>query len=82
MLSTKTALAALCLLAASLAAQAQAPALAPAPAASFDPVVSSADYLAARVRWHRELEAFARADQDGLPPPGGVVFVGSSTVRM
>lgn len=82
----KTALAALALLSASLAAQAQAPAatpaLAPAPAASFDPVVSSADYLAARVRWHRELEAFARADRDGLPPPGGVVFVGSSTVRM
>jgi len=40
------------------------------------------DYLAAKDRWHNELAAFARADQERFPAPGGVVFVGSSTVRM
>ncbi|MDN6888231.1 hypothetical protein QMO14_32145, partial [Variovorax sp. CAN2819] len=36
------------------------------------------DYLAAKDRWHNELAAFARADQERFPAPGGVMFVGSS----
>jgi len=43
---------------------------------------ASSEYLAAKARWHNELAAFARTDQQQFPPPGGVVFVGSSTVRM
>ena len=42
---------------------------------------ASADYLAARIRWHAELAAFARADQERPPAEDGVLFVGSSTIR-
>lgn len=77
----KTALLAVALLTAALASQAQAPVLpdeSPAAAAQ----ASSPDYLAARARWHNELAAFDKADQAHFPAPGGVVFVGSSTVRL
>lgn len=36
---------------------------------------------AAQARWQNELNAFAAADREHLPAPGGVVFVGSSTIR-
>ncbi|SEJ15845.1 Lysophospholipase L1 [Variovorax sp. OK605] len=87
MLSMKTALTAVAtvaLLTAALAAHAQS-------TSSFFPQESETaaaeasaarDYLAAKERWHNELAAFARADQERFPGPGGVVFVGSSTVRM
>jgi len=42
---------------------------------------ASADYLAARIRWHTELAAFAKADQERPPAEDGVLFVGSSTIR-
>jgi len=33
-------------------------------------------------RWQHELNAFARADRERLPATDGVLFVGSSTIRM
>ncbi len=33
-------------------------------------------------RWASDMEAFARADRDAPPTPGGVVFVGSSSIRL
>ena len=33
-------------------------------------------------QWEASLEAFAAADRDHAPPPGGVVFVGSSSIRL
>jgi lysophospholipase L1-like esterase len=33
-------------------------------------------------RWHEELEAFERQDNQRPPEPGGIVFVGSSSIRM
>jgi lysophospholipase L1-like esterase len=38
-------------------------------------------YLAAQVRWRAELSAFDAADRQQWPGDGGVVFVGSSTIR-
>ena len=38
-------------------------------------------YLAAQSRWQSELAAFARADKQNPPAEGGVLFVGSSTIR-
>jgi len=79
----KSALAAAALLVAALAAHAQtASAAFPYEADGATAADASSAYLAAKARWHNELAAFARADQEHLPPPGGVVFVGSSTVRM
>ncbi|MCW5654821.1 SGNH/GDSL hydrolase family protein [Hydrogenophaga sp.] len=55
-------------------AQTQAPtqvaALAPAAASAVDP------------RWQPSLDAFAAADRLRAPAPGGVVFVGSSSIRL
>ncbi len=34
------------------------------------------------VRWQSSLEAFAAADRQKAPQPGGVVFVGSSSIRL
>ena len=79
----KSALAAAALLMAALASHAQtASAAFPYEADGATAADATSDYLAAKARWHNELAAFARADQERLPPPGGVVFVGSSTVRM
>ncbi len=38
-------------------------------------------YLAAQARWRAELSAFDAADRQQWPSEGGVVFVGSSTIR-
>jgi lysophospholipase L1-like esterase len=80
----KTALLAVALLTATLASShAQtASAAFPYEADGATAADASSEYLAAKARWHNELAAFARADQEHFPPPGGVVFVGSSTVRM
>ena len=79
----KSALAAAALLMAALASHAQtASAAFPYEADGATAADATSEYLAAKARWHNELAAFARADQERLPPPGGVVFVGSSTVRM
>jgi lysophospholipase L1-like esterase len=42
---------------------------------------SSPAYVAARDRWHDELDAFARTDREHPPAGDGVLFVGSSTIR-
>jgi lysophospholipase L1-like esterase len=39
-------------------------------------------YLAAQTRWRGELSAFDAADRQQWPGEGGVVFVGSSTIRL
>ncbi len=56
-------------------------ALAQSPVALAVPAPSPA-YLAAQARWKSSLEAFEKADKAALPAQGGVLFVGSSTVRM
>lgn len=38
--------------------------------------------VAAHTRWREELDAIATADRAQPPPPEGVVFVGSSTIRL
>ncbi|MDM0104809.1 SGNH/GDSL hydrolase family protein [Variovorax sp. J22R24] len=43
---------------------------------------SSSAYLAAQTRWRSELDAFTSADRAALPASDGVLFVGSSTIRM
>ena len=62
-----------------LASQAQS--VASTGAEQLSPAASSA-YLAAKTRWQGELDAFAIADRAGLPASDGVLFVGSSTIRM
>lgn len=42
---------------------------------------ASPAYLAAQARWRAELSAFDAADRQQWPSEGGVVFVGSSTIR-
>lgn len=62
------------------AARAQSPL---APAASAAPVASASPaYLAAMNRWRSSLSAFDTADKEKLPASDGVLFVGSSTIRM
>lgn len=65
-------------LGAASAARAQLPA---APQALPSPSASP-DYLAALNRWRASLSAFATADKEKLPATDGVLFVGSSTIRM
>lgn len=45
-------------------------------------MVPSPAYLAAQTRWKSSLDAFAQADRDRLPQAGGVLFVGSSSIRL
>src|ERR1700739_1186317 len=47
-----------------------------------DAIPPSPAYLAAQARWQSELNAFAQADREHPPAGGGVLFVGSSTIRM
>lgn len=83
MKSALAATAALLLATATFTAQAQTAAAAfPYEADGATAADTASAYLAAKARWHNELAAFARADQERFPAPGGVVFVGSSTVRM
>ena len=53
------------------------PAPGPAPAAA-----ETAALPAPYARWQSSMDAFAAADQAGLPQAGGVLFVGSSTIRL
>jgi lysophospholipase L1-like esterase len=50
-------------------------------AAALLPVSLRAQTLPAEQRWKKELEAFAAADRLQMPPAGGVLFVGSSSIR-
>ena len=43
---------------------------------------SQAQNVSAQVRWQGELNAFAQADREHPPAKDGVLFVGSSTIRM
>lgn len=64
---------------ATLLATASALAQSPVAVATNGP---SPAYLAAHARWKASLDAFEKADKAALPAEGGVLFVGSSTVRM
>jgi lysophospholipase L1-like esterase len=44
--------------------------------------LASSDYLSAQARWKADFTAFATADKDHQPADGGVLFVGSSTIRL
>lgn len=37
---------------------------------------------AAPTQWEESIAAFAAADREHAPPPGGIVFVGSSSIRL
>lgn len=52
------------------------------PAAEPAPTAALLAYQAAQARWKSSLDAFAAADKAQLPAAGGVLFVGSSTIRM
>ena len=52
----------------------------PAIAAPLPP--ASPLLTAAQARWHAALAAFASADREHMPGSGGVLFVGSSTIRL
>jgi lysophospholipase L1-like esterase len=43
---------------------------------------ASAPLLSPQTRWQSSLDAFAKADNERLPASDGVLFVGSSTIRM
>jgi lysophospholipase L1-like esterase len=64
----------LALLLATFSAQAQ-------PAAAAADAAPSPAQIASQIRWQGELAAFARADKVSPPAEGGVLFVGSSTIR-
>ena len=69
-------------LVAALAACSRAPA--PVPSASRSPVVASMSAAPSIQldRYAREIDRFDEADRAAPPAPGGIVFVGSSTIRM
>jgi len=50
-------------------------------AAALLPASLWAQSSATEQRWKKELDAFAAADRQQMPPPGGVLFVGSSSIR-
>ncbi|MDA7415207.1 SGNH/GDSL hydrolase family protein [Xenophilus arseniciresistens] len=64
------------------AAQAQGPLLQPAAAPTTLFETPSPEYIAAQTRWKSAITAFEEADKARLPAEDGVLFVGSSTVRM
>lgn len=51
-------------------------------AALLAPSVWAQAVLSAEQRWKGELEAFAAADRQQMPAAGGVLFVGSSSIRL
>lgn len=54
-----------------------------APQAGTTPAAVAAEALpAAYARWQSSMEAFAAADREQAPQAGGVLFVGSSTIRL
>lgn len=52
----------------------------PAPRATPNP--TPFDVTAAELRWRSSLQAFAEQDRLARPLPGGVLFVGSSSIRL
>lgn len=50
-------------------------------AAALLPAALWAQAQPAEQRWKKELDAFSAADRQQMPPPGGVLFVGSSSIR-
>lgn len=50
-------------------------------AAALLPAALRAQNPSTEQRWKKELDAFAAADRQQMPPPGGVLFVGSSSIR-
>jgi lysophospholipase L1-like esterase len=57
------------------------PRTAPAPASTSGTEAAAAP-AAQTDQWEEELSAFDAADRQNPPPPGGVVFAGSSSIRM
>ena len=52
------------------------------PAASASGAAVPQAAVPSRGRWENEIAAFERADREQPPAPGGVVFLGSSNIRM
>jgi lysophospholipase L1-like esterase len=50
-------------------------------ATALSPLILRAESPSAEQRWKKELDAFAAADRQQMPPAGGVLFVGSSSIR-
>ena len=58
----------------------------PAAIAAAISVAMAAAYVAdcaraAESRWEPDIRAFEKKDRERMPPPGGIVFVGSSSIR-
>jgi lysophospholipase L1-like esterase len=51
-------------------------------ASAAQPDIDLAALPAAQARWQSSMAAFAAADREHLPDAGGVLFVGSSTIRL
>ena len=49
---------------------------------TFAPIARAADDDAKFAKWEKEIAAFEAADQKQPPPKGGIVFVGSSSIRL
>ncbi len=49
---------------------------------SLAPIARAADDEAKFAKWEKEIAAFEAADQKQPPPKGGIVFVGSSSIRL
>ncbi|MFM9966277.1 MAG: GDSL-type esterase/lipase family protein [Planctomycetaceae bacterium] len=49
---------------------------------SVAPLARAADDEAKFAKWEKEIAAFEAADQKQPPPKGGIVFVGSSSIRL
>ena len=78
MMRRQLVIAVLCTLAGCSHARAQVPATAP----SRPPVAPAAAKPANLDRFANEIDAFDAADRAAPPAPGGIVFVGSSTIRL
>lgn len=48
---------------------------------AFSPSTADAQLQPASTRWEPAIQAFEQRDQERMPEPGGVLFVGSSSIR-
>jgi lysophospholipase L1-like esterase len=53
-------------------------------APAFGQVVPASTYAATRdyTKWEKEIAAYEAADRENPPPKGGILFIGSSTIRL
>ena len=54
------------------------------PPATFGQAAAGSSYAAKRdyAKWEKEVAAYETADRENPPPKGGILFIGSSTIRL